>query len=176
MHLIGKYKVAEVSFNSLSLVTFFLILQIEFFFSLCYNNVIFLTKLLRVGKSTTPQTSLIMPRSNSILFLIILISVFFTKGGNLSFSGLIIFSIFFLFLLNKSLEKLSNFSSSNNSIYLILPTFCIFFYFLYFTKSLLTLFFFIEIYSVLYYFCFLTSYSFTNQTVLKYKNGLLFLL
>ena len=33
-----------------------------------------------------------------------------------------------------------------------------------------------ELYGVLYYFCFLTSYNFTNQTILKYKNGLLLLL
>ena len=176
MRWIDKYKVAEVSFNSLGLVTFLLYLQIEFYYSLCYNNVIFFNKLLRITKAVTPQSYLSTPGSNSVYFVIILLCVFFSKNGGLIFSGLLMFSVLYLLNVNKVLDRIAISSSRNNAIYLVLPTFSIFFYFLYFVKSLLTLFFFIEVYSVLYYFCFLTSYTFTNQTILKYKNGLLFLL
>lgn len=160
----------------MGLVTFLLYLQIEFYYSLCYSNVIFLNKLLRITKSVTPQNYLSAPGSNSVYFAIILLAIFFSKAGGLLFSSLLIFSVLYLMNVNKVLEKITKTSSKNNAIYLVLPTFAIFFYFLYFVKSLLTLFFFIEVYSVLYYFCFLTSYTFTNQTILKYKNGLLFLL
>ena len=173
---IDKYKVAEVSFNSLGLVTFLLYLQIEFYYSSCYSNVIFLNKLLRITKSASPQTHLVGPGSNSVYFFIILLAAFFSKIGGLVLSSLLIFSVLYLIYVNKVLEKITNKSSKNNAVYLVLPAFSTFFYFLYFVKSLLTFFFFIEVYSVLYYFCFLTSYSFTNQTILKYKNGLLFLL
>lgn len=167
---------AEVSFNSLGLVTFLLYLQIEFYYSLCYSNVIFFNKLLRITKAVTPQSYLSAPGSNSVYFIIILLAVFFSKTGGLVVSSLLFFSVVYLNSVNTILEKISVTSSKNNAIYMVLPAFSIFFYFLYFVKSLLTLFFFIEVYSVLYYFCFLTSYTFTNQTILKYKNGLLFLL
>lgn len=167
---------AEVSFNLSALICFFLVIQIEIFYSVCYNNVIFLSKTLRISKTLNPQNFLHIPKSNSTIFFILLTCIIFSKGSSSLFNFIVFFSIFFLYCVNNVIDKIFSQTLSNNSIYFILPTFCIFFYFIYSVKSFLSLFFFIEIYSVLYYFCFLTSYNFTNQTILKYKNGLLFLL
>lgn len=81
----------------------------------------------------------------------------------------------YLFFINNIFEKLMNFKS-NNITYVIMPSFLFILLFLTFIDSFLSLFFLIELYGVLYYFFFLTSYNFTTQTILKYKNGLLLLL
>ena len=85
------------------------------------------------------------------------------------------FALIFLFFVNNIFEKLVNYKL-NNLTYIILPSFLFALLFLQLVESFLTFFFFIELYSVLYYFFFLTSYNFSNQTILKYKNGLLLLL
>lgn len=113
---------------------------------------------------------------NKIYFVFFLLSVFFYKHNIFVNCGLVLLSTLFLTLLIKVLHSVANYSSSNNTIYLILPSFVTLLYLLFFVKTLLVFFFFVEVYSVFYYFCFLSSYNFTNQTLLKYKNGILFLL
>lgn len=151
-------------------------LQIEFYYYLCYSPIIFLSKLLRISKNNQTQETLINQNVNNVYFLILLLSLFSFKGTfSTNISILVIFSLF-LARISILLDKLDIRKIGNNSIYLILPSFALFFIFLLNVTSFLTLFFFIELYGVLYYFLFLTSYNFTNQTVLRYKNGLLLLL
>jgi hypothetical protein len=137
---------------------------------------IFLSKLLKISKHTQPQLLVTNKNLNSIYFGIFLLSIFFIKYSVSGLSSLLILVIIYLLKVNSSLEKLETTLVSNNTIYLILPSFAAFTFLLFFIESFLTLFFFIELYGVLYYFCFLTSYNFSNQTILKYKNGLLLLL
>ncbi len=174
---IGKFSnVAEISFNFLGLLTFILYLQIEQYYFLCYNNIIFSTKTLKLAKVNQIQDNLGSSKINSIFFFFLILSIFFSKLNTLPISALITFSIFFFFLINNFFNKLIDKTFSNKFIYLILPTFSIFSFFFFLINSFLSLFFFIELYSVLYYFCFLSTYNLTNQTILKYKNGLLLLL
>ena len=114
--------------------------------------------------------------TNSVyLYLIMLVLSFFkTNFSHIDF--MILICLLFLVLLNFFLEKINYKSIVVNSIYIIIPTISYFIFFLIFSSSFLILFFLIELYGVLYYFCFLTTYNFTNQTILKYKNGLLLLL
>lgn len=170
------YKVAEVSFNAVSLLTLMLILQLETYYFLCHNNVIFFTKFLRLKRVSQNDTILSKSLTNYVYFFIVLLTFFINKSLNAPLSGLLLCSITYLALLSGVLEKSTNKNLSMNVIYLILPTFTFFVFFLLSVNSFLTLFFLIEIYSVLYYFCFLTSYKFSNQTILSYKSGLLFLL
>lgn len=167
---------AEVSFNSVGLLSFVLYLQFELYYSLCYNNVIFLTKVLKLRRSAQITPTVTPSQSNSIYFIVFILSLFFVKNNLILLTGLLTFIVVYLFCVSRSIDRFSTNNSRNNTIYFILPTFVTFFYMLFLIKSFLTLFFFIELYSVLYYFCFLSSYSFTNQSILKYKNGLLFLL
>lgn len=171
-----KYNVAEVSFNSNCLVVFILYLQVEAYYYLCYNNFIFFNKTLRVAATQKVNHRLMNYTDNKIYFVFFLLSVFFYKHNIFVNCGLVLLSTLFLTLLIKVLHSVANYSSSNNTIYLILPSFVTLLYLLFFVKTLLVFFFFVEVYSVFYYFCFLSSYNFTNQTLLKYKNGILFLL
>lgn len=153
-----------------------LILQLETYYFLCHNNVIFFTKFLRVKRGGQHDTLLSKSFSNYVYFFIVLLTFLVNKSLNAPLSGLLVCSIVYLALLSGVLEKSTNKNLSMNVIYLVLPTFSFFVFFLLSVNSLLTLFFLIEVYSVLYYFCFLTSYKFSNQTILTYKSGLLFLL
>jgi len=143
---------------------------------LCYNPVILLNKSLKLIKSNQTQSVLTTSVTNTPYFIFYFILFFFIKSNSVIIFSLFTFSIIYLFKVSQLLEKATNTVTSNNIVYLVLPTFVSFLYLLIFVKSLLTFFFFIEIYGVLYYFLFLTNYQFTNQTILKYKNGLLFLL
>lgn len=175
--MIGKYNVAEVSFNSSILVVFILYLQLESFYYLCYNNFIFFTKALKVSSTRKVNTHLSNYVYNTFYFIIFFFSAFFYKNNTFDNASLFIMSTIFMFFLNKVLNRISATNIFNtNALYLVLPTFLIFLFFIFYIKSLVVFFFFIELYSVLYYFCFLSSYNLTNQTLLKYKNGLLFLL
>ena len=175
--MIGKYNVAEVSFNSSILVVFILYLQLESFYYLCYNNFIFFTKALKVSSTRKANTHLSNYVYNTFYFIIFFFSAFFFKNNTFDNASLFIMSTVFMFFLNKVLNRIGAASIfNNNALYLVLPTFLIFLFFIFYIKSLVVFFFFIELYSVLYYFCFLSSYNLTNQTLLKYKNGLLFLL
>lgn len=167
---------AEVFFNNIVLVSFLLYFQAEAFYFLCYNHVIFFSKGLRVSKSNSVTSNLGTNITHSVYFLFLFFSLLSLKGSFTALTLLLLLSSVYLFKLNQVLEKIITTITSNNTIHLVLPTFSIFFFLFFFLKSFLTLFFFIELYGVLYYFCFLTSYSFTNQTLLKYKNGLLLLL
>jgi hypothetical protein len=158
------------------MVTFVLYTQLEVFFFLCYNPIILLNKSLKLIKSNQTQSVLTTSVTNTPYFILFFILFFFIKSNSVIILSLFTFSIIYLFKVSQLLEKVTNTITSNNIVYLVLPTFVSFLYLLIFVKSLLTFFFFIEIYGVLYYFLFLTNYQFTNQTILKYKNGLLFLL
>lgn len=162
--------------ENITLISIVLLFQAEFFYSICYSNVILLNKQLQLVK-TTHTTSPLNPIMTNMPYLIVFfMSTFFLKSAN----GVAIFSLVFILLyllkVNKVLQLINVNIVNFNIIYLILPTFFTFFYFLQVVDSFLTFFFFIELYGVLYYFFFLSSYSFTNQTIIKYKNGLLLLL
>lgn len=167
---------AEVFFNNAILVSFLLYFQVEAFYFLCYNNVIFFSKVLRISKSNFVTSTLSSSMSHTFYFFFFFTSLFFFKGGYGAIIPLFLLLLIYLFKLNTTLEKITTNIVSNNTIHLVLPSFAIFFFFVFFLDSFLTLFFFIELYGVLYYFSFLSSYGFTNQTILKYKNGLLLLL
>lgn len=153
-----------------------MILQIEFYYYLCYSPVIFLSKLLKVSKTNQNQNMLVNQNTNNIYLFVLILSLLSTRNGNFCAINIIILFILLIFRVSIFLDKFNLNKLTNNSIYLVLPSFGLFFIFLHFVNSFITLFFFIELYGVLYYFLFLTSYSFTSQTILKYKNGLLLLL
>ena len=167
---------AEILFSKIFIVSFILFLHLESFYYLCYSPVVFLNKVLKISKTNQVQFFLINQKSSSVYLFIVFLSLFFYKSSSVILISLLFMSCVFLFKVSGTLDKLYLKNSPNNIIYLVLPSFILFLYILFFIKSLLTLFFFIELYGVLYYFCFLTSYNFTNQTILKYKNGLLLLL
>lgn len=167
---------AEVSFNSVSLLVFVLYFHVEAYYYLCYNNFIYFNKLLKVDVTKLNNSQVTSSSNNVLYFIFFLLAFFFQKAIQTPYSSIIFLTILFLYFLDRTLLKLTNFKVVNNVIHLILPTFSVFLFFVFFVKSLLVLFFFIELYSVLYYFCFLTSYNFTNENLLKYKNGILFLL
>lgn len=176
MHLIGKFNVAEVSFNSNCLVAFILYIQVEAYYYVCYNNFIFFNKTLRLASTQKANSQLFSYTDNSLYFIFFLLSIFFYRHNNFTNCSLILLSTLFMVFLVKVLHNVTNYSTTNNTVFLVLPSFITLTYLVFFVKSLLVFFFFIEVYSVLYYFCFLSSYNFTNQTLLKYKNGILFLL
>lgn len=167
-------KVAEVLFSKVYLLAFLLVLQVEFYFYLCYNPVIFLSKVLKVTKLN--QTSLVNQNLNHPYCVILILSILGMKGGEGCAVNLLLLACIFFWKLSSVLDKFPSDRSVNNSIYLVLSSFGIFLVFLFFIQSFLVFLFFIELYGVMYYFLFLTSYSFTSQTLLKYKNGLLLLL
>lgn len=168
---------AEVSFNTIFLTSVVLYFQLEFFFYLCYNNLVFFNKVAQITKSNQINNSLASVKNIDFLYILVLfLFLFLSKGVVLSLLGLLVFFLYYTFKLSKLTKHLHGFHTSNNSIQLVLFTFFTFFYFLFFVKSFLTLFFFIELYGVLYYFFFLTNYNLTSQTVLKYKNAILLLL
>ena len=146
------------------------------FLLLCYNNVVFLAKSLKVKKAENHSNVLVSVNANSFFLVFFVISLVCLKGGAYFSTVLVLFASIFILKLNSTLRFLTAQSINMNILQYILPLFVGTIYFLTYTKSYLTLFFLIEVYGVLYYFCFLTSYEFTNQTILKYKNGLLMLL
>lgn len=163
-------------FNKYILLVFFFLIQLEFFFYLCYSNIILVIKLTKVLQFNQVLNNFSIKNTNFIyLFIVLLLFVFF-KTKSLPADYLILICLFFLYTLNSFLEKSNYKSTTINNIYIIIPTIFFFIFFLILSESFLVLFFFVELYGVLYYFCFLTSYNFTNQTILKYKNGLLLLL
>lgn len=167
---------AEVLFNNLVVISFVLYIQLEVFFFLCYNPVILLNKSLKIMKANQTQSLLTCQVTNTPYFVIFFAIFVFIKPSSITMFSLFTFSIIYLCKVSQLLEKTTGSIKVNNTTYLVLPTFASFLFLLMFVKSFLTFFFFVEIYGVLYYFLFLTSYQFTNQTILKYKNGLLLLL
>ena len=167
---------AELSVNNLFLTGIVFFFQLELFFSICYNNIIFFTKYLKTSKSHSIITTVSKSYLNFfyLFFLVTLLTIKINLSINLTI--IIIFTIFF-WLLDKFLYSFTIFSKINTNFYSIVLVLIVgFMGLLAFIKSFLSFFFFIELYSVLYYFAFLTSYSLSNQTLLKYKNGLLLLL
>lgn len=151
-----------------------LILHLESFVFLCYNSIINYTKLFRINKTKVLFKDL-RKSSNSIYYATLIILILSLKY-NFQFNCTTLFWIILFFSkLDNILEKSFNFLD-NGFIFIILPSFVIFFIFLGFIKSFLVFLFFVELYSILYYFFFLASHKFTNQTILKYKNSLLLLL
>lgn len=167
---------AELRFSGVSLLVVVLYFQLEMFYSLCYNNVIFLAKILKIKKTTGTNSSLVLSNANYFSQIFFVVSVLTLKGSSPIAPILLLFVSFFSLKLNYILRCFNSQTVNNNVIQFVLPLFAGFVFALQFVTSYLTLFFYIEVYGVLYYFCFLTSYSFSNQTILKYKNGLLMLL
>jgi hypothetical protein len=169
--------VAEVSFNGIFLTTLALYMQVEFFTYTCYNNLIFFTKINQIFKANQLTSNLNTARNVDTIFLTIIFLTFLgLKGNNIFLFGFILILIIYIFKLLRVLNLLNSSYSNNTNIHMVVVSLVIFFYFLFFLKSFLTLFFFIELYGVIYYFFFITNYSLTSQTILKYKNGILLLL
>lgn len=167
---------AEVLFNNVIMVAFIFFLQLEAFYFVCYSPVINLSKAIKITKTGSTRTFLNSVTSNGYYFLLFFLFLFFFKTPSSNVITLLVLAVIFLSKVDLALSKFNTSVQSNNIIQFITPTFVSFFFLLFFIKSFLTFFFFIELYGVLYYFCFLTSYNFTSQTILKYKNGLLMLL
>ncbi len=167
---------AEVFFNNIVMVAFIFFLQVEAFYFVCYSPIISLSKSMKITKTHSTKTFLNSVTSNGYYFLLFFLFLFCFKIPSTNAVILTVLAVIFLYKVDLALSKFDTSIQSNNIIQFILPTFVSFFFLLFFVKSFLTFFFFIELYGVLYYFCFLTSYNFTSQTILKYKNGLLMLL
>jgi hypothetical protein len=176
MPWIGNFNVAEVLFSKYILLVFFFLIQLEFFFFICYSNIILVTKLTKIIQFNQVLTNFSIKNTNFTYLLLTLFLFLFFKIKSFHIDHLVIICLYLLYTLNSFLEKVNYKSVTINIIYIIIPTIFYFIFFLILSDSFLVLFFFVELYGVLYYFCFLTSYNFTNQTILKYKNGLLLLL
>lgn len=184
VHLIGKYnkkyhiiKVAEICLNKYFLISFVLLLQIEFFYFLCYDYVYSFLKFFKIDKLATSINANTFGSYNILLFFYFFFSLLFTKDFY-SFTFLsLIFTIFFLLITFVILVNYINKTKNNKNVMIyIIPLFSVFLIFFSNIESFLSLFFLIEVYGVLYYFVFLTNHQLTNQTLLKYKNNLLLLL
>jgi hypothetical protein len=127
MPWIGNFNVAEVLFNKYVLLVFFFLIQLEFFFYICYNNIILVTKLTKILQFNQVLTNFSIKNTNFIyLFLVsLLFCVFKTKSFQVDY--LVLICLFFLYILNSFLEKINHKSVTINTIYIIIPT--IFFYF-----------------------------------------------
>ena len=169
---------AELLINKYLLLTFLFLFQLEFFFFLCYDQVIFFCKSLRLVSATRGSELREYNNHNSLILLFIILTLFSNKGTYTVITTLFVLILALLiYTLNKILQAFQlNQKNPSNKISLILSMFVGFFFIISHINNFLTFFFFIEIYGVLYYFIFLTSYSFSNYTLLNYKNGLLLLL
>lgn len=158
-------------------LTFLLLLQLEFFFCLCYDQVIFFCKSLRLVSASRGGELREYNSYNSLilLFIVMVISSYKTTPmNNIVFISTIV-PLFYIF--NKLLQSFQiNQKTPSNKMSLVLSMFVSFFFIINHVNNFLIFFFFIEIYGVLYYFIFLTSYSFSNYSLLNYKNSLLLLL
>lgn len=170
-----EFKVAEVLFSKGFFLFIIFIFHAEFFFHICYTPVISLLKSIKIFSFNQNLNNISLTNLNKIYFFFLFVFLMFWKNINFPLSLGFFFAFIFLFFINNIFEKLVNYKL-NSIIYITLPSFFFALFFLNFVDSFLMLFFFIELYGVLYYFCFLTSYNFSTQTVLKYKNGLLILL
>lgn len=167
---------AEFSFNLNIILTVLLLLQVEFFFFLAYEQVINFNQTL-MNQKTSKTNQLGVTYNANALFYLFFGSLIFFKA-QLQFSILwILYICLVIYFTEKVLKKFFfNVKIATNFFSVLLPLIVGFFVFLFITKSLLVFFFLIELYGVLYYFIFLTNYNFSNQTLLKYKNGIIILL
>ncbi len=162
-------------FSKISILIFLLFFHAEFFVYLCFNSSILFVKnlkLLTLNQGLNIFSSL---NINKVYFFILFIFLLFWPYKNYGLGWIVFLSILIFYIVNNIFEKLVNFKL-DGIVYLVIPSFVLLLLCSLFINSFLTLFFFVELYGVLYYFFFLTSYSFTNQTILRYKNGLLLLL
>lgn len=168
---------AELSFNTYTELAFILYFQLELFFYLCYTNFIFFVKQLKLNKTMKQRNNLLQNSTNSLYFIFLFIFLVINKSFNCISVVQFLAFLAFTSLLDRILFSFSLFAKVNSNFYnLILPLVVTSIYLLTTIKSFLALFFFIEVYSVFYYFSFLTTHTIYNQTLLKYKNGLLMLL
>lgn len=159
------------------MITFILVLQIEFFYFLCYEYCIFFVKTFKINNTIKNYENKIFFKYNSLIFSIIILMFFFSKYNVFNNAFFFIFFLFSLAFLNYSLKNFYLFQkNSKTQIQLVLCLFFGFFLIIQFVQDFFIFFFFIEIYGVMYFFFFLTSYNLTNFTVLKYKNSILLLL
>lgn len=159
------------------MLVFVLGFQLEVFLSLCYSNYVFFVKHLKFAKVLEQPHAVLNQSLNSFYFTFLFILSLFFKASNIQHTMYIFLSIFSLYLLDKVLSYFSLFTKLNTNFFLITtPLLVGFIYFFSTIKSFLLFFFMVELFGVIYYFSFLSSYSLTNQTLLKYKNGLLLLL
>lgn len=166
---------AEILFSKWCILLFILFFHSEFFIYLCYNFTFLTVGSLKTFSFKHFSDNYSLININKAYLIIFVISILFSSTKTQEFSCIIWLITPIIYIINNFFEKLINFKINNN-IYLVLTSFLFFLIFILFINSFLTLFFFIELYGVLYYFFFLTSYKFTIQTLLKYKNGLLMLL
>lgn len=168
---------AEILVNKIFFFSLILVLQIEFFFFLCYDYMIFFVKSLRINKINKLNIDSYFLNYNKLVLSFILLYLITLKSINL-FSILLMFYLLIIsYWLISIIRGITFFVKTD---FKILNLICFLFFGLIFflinISSFLSFFFFIELYGVLYFFIFLNSYKFTNLTLLKYKNGLLFLL
>lgn len=167
---------AGLSFNFFFFIGIILYIQLEFFFFLCYTNVIFFTKQLQLTKTLKTHTVATTATSNSFFYLFLFFFIFFKSSESLPYLWLFYMGLF-IFILEKLMSYFTNWQKSTTNFFAsMLPLLCGFLFFILTINSFLTFFFFLELYGVLYYFAFLTTYTHSNQTFLKYKNGVLLLL
>ena len=168
---------AEFSFNNLVLVIVVFFLQIEIFIYTCYNSYIFYIKLLKTSNTKKINKAIFQEKVNKVYFYFYFFIVIFLKVNNNNYLLLILFVLILVNLLNTTLALFNNYVKPTSNIHSIILSLMLSFLFtLQYVNSFLVMFFFIELYGVIYYFSFLSTYSLTNQTLLKYKNGLLLLL
>jgi hypothetical protein len=169
--------VAELSFNNFFLTGIIFFLQVEFFLYVCYNTYIFYIKTLKVLSTNKINRIPLSISINNLYIIFFFVVIVFLKSDTSLYLSFIMFSLFLVYLLNNTISFLNSSTKINTNFFSVILSLAIGFLFtISHIKSLLVLFFFIELYSVIYYFSFLNNYNFSNQTLLKYKNGLLLLL
>ena len=166
---------AEILFSNSWILIFIFFLHAEFFIYLCYNSNSVIVGSLKTFSFKHFSDNHSLVNINNIYFIFFVISLIFWANKTPEVSYILWLSTPIIYTVNNFFEKIINFKINSN-IYLVLPSFLFFLILLTFVHSFLSLFFFIELYGVLYYFFFLTSYNFTIQSLLRYKNGLLMLL
>lgn len=168
---------AELLTSNFIFLSFILILQIEFFYFLCYEYCIFFSKTFKISSTVKNYENKTFFNYNSLVLVLMFLISLFSKYNFFKNSLFFIFFLFSLAFLNYSLKCFYLFQkNSKTQIQLVISLFFGFFLTIQLVKDFFTFFFFIEIYGVMYFFFFLTSYNLTNFTILKYKNSILLLL
>ena len=149
---------------------------LESFISLSYQTSIEILKTSKIHELKPYSQNLLNLNGNSIVISVILI-VIVTEKSKCNLLIYLYLTIFFLKKLSTSLTFIGIVSgTSANVLKNLTPVIILLFVLLTYVKSLLTLFFLIELFGVLYFFIFLNNAKNTTITLLQYKNSLLLLL
>lgn len=168
---------AEVLFHYSGIWIIILYYQVEIFTSFCFKNVVFVAKNIKIQNNFQNLTGDLNTRFSGIFWFLLLFFITWKTSNTQTLIILIIAATIILWKLYSFICLIQKDSVSSSSIVnLVIGIILSFLICMPYLSSFLHFFFFIEIYGVFYYFVFLVSHSVSQQTIISYKTGLLYLL